>query len=212
MPAGEAISHLLQFISLLLPSGSILPDTPQKFKRYFNKLESPVILHHYCTYCLSYVDKKAVTSPNTSCMKELLSRNAKAYFIEVPVVHQLSAFFSRIGFYSDIQHQFNRKKRHPDNIEDIYDGALYKKLSGNGGFLSFPDNVSFLMNTDGVPVFKSSKVSIWPLYLVINELDYSKCMANENMIFAGLWLKEKKPAMWTFLKPHSQSFATGCLR
>ena len=32
-------------------------------------------------------------------------------------------------------------------------------------------------------------------------------MANENMIFAGLWFGEKKPAMWTFLKPHTHSFA-----
>ena len=39
---------------------------------------------------------------------------------------------------------------------------------------SSPDNISFLINTDGVPVFKSSKVSIWPLYLIINELPYGK--------------------------------------
>ena len=204
---GEAITHLLQFISLLLPSGNILPDTLRKFKTFFNKLDGPVILHHYCAFCLSYVDKKAATCPNTACMKELSSQHAKAYFIEIPVVYQLSEFFSRNGFYSDIQYRFHRTKKHPENVEEIYDGALYKKLSGKGGLLSCPDNVSFLMNTDGVPVFKSSKVSIWPLYLVINELNYSKRMAYENMIFAGLWFGEKKPAMWTFLKPHSHSFA-----
>jgi len=59
------------------------------------------------------------------------------------------------------------------------------------------------MNTDGVPVFKSSKVSISPLYLITNELPYGKRMATENMIFAELWFGEKKPAMWTFLKPHT---------
>ena len=183
---GEAITHLLQFISLLLPSGNILPDTLRKFKTFFNKLDGPVILHHYCSYCLSYVDKKAATCPNTACMKGLSSQHAKAYFIEIPVVYQLTEFFSRNGFYSDIQYRFHRTKKHPENVEEIYDGALYKKLSGKGGLLSCPDNVSFLMNTDGVPVFKSSKVSIWPLYLVINELNYSKRMAYENMIFAGL--------------------------
>ena len=136
---------------------------------------------------------KAATCPNTLCTKELLSRNAKACFIEVPVVHQLSTFFSRIGFYSDIQHRFNQKKSHPDNIEDIYDGALNKKLSGNGGFLSFPDNVSFLMNSDGVPVFKSSKVSIWPLYLLINELDYSLQMLGKGEhAFCGPLVRRKK--------------------
>lgn len=61
------------------------------------------------------------------------------------------------------------------------------------------------MNTDSVPVFKSSKLSIWPLYLTVNELPYHKRMANDNMIFMGLWFGEKKPAMWTFLKPFIHS-------
>lgn len=50
------------------------------------------------------------------------------------------------------------------------------------------------MNTDGVPVFKSSKVSVWPLYYIINELEYEKRMSSE--------CQGKKPAMWTFLRPH----------
>lgn len=204
---GEAITHLLQLITLILPSGNILPDTLRKFKTYFRNLENPVTLHHYCAFCLSYVDKQATVCPNTACMKELSPRHAKAYFIEIPVVQQLATFFSRRGFYTSIQHRFHREKKRKNNVEDIYDGQLYKKLT-NEGILSSPDNVSFLMNTDGVPVFKSSKVSIWPLYLVINELPYSKRMAKENMIFAGLWFGEKKPAMWTFLKPHTYSFTS----
>ncbi len=31
-------------------------------------------------------------------------------------------------------------------------------------------NVSLVFNTDGAPVFKSSGISLWPVYLVINEL------------------------------------------
>jgi hypothetical protein len=44
--------------------------------------------------------------------------------------------------------------------------------SDPGGHLSEdnPYNVSFTWNTDGIPVFKSSKFSLWPFYLVINEL------------------------------------------
>ena len=86
------------------------------------------------------------------------------------------------------------------NIEDVYDGQLYKNLTDKG-ILSSPDNVSFLFNTDGAPEFKSSKVQVWPLYLSINELPYKLRTAKENMVFAGLWFGEKKPAMWSFLKP-----------
>ena len=203
----EAITQLLKIISLILPCGNILPDTLRKFKSYFSNLESPFILHYHCAFCFSLVEKHMKTCSNPACLKELSSRQSKAYFIEIPVIQQLRTFFSRDGFYNSIQYRFQRKKKHQNNLEDICDGALYQELSEKG-ILSSPDNISFLMNTDGVPVFKSSKVSIWPLYLVINELPYAQRMAKENMIFVGLWFGEKKPAMWTFLKPHTYSFKT----
>ena len=203
---GQAITNVLQLLTLILPSGNILPDTLRNFKAYFGNLENPCILHHNCAFCLSYVDKQAAVCPNAACMRELSSRHTKAYFIEVPVVQQLATFFSRGEFYSSLRHHVHREKKNRNNVEDIYDDVLYKNL-WKKGILSSPDNISFLMNTDGVPVFKSSKVSIWPLYLIINELSYGKRMAAENMIFAGLWFGEKKPAMWTFLKPHTHSFA-----
>ena len=84
---GDSSHHLLQFISLILPSGNILPDTLRKFKTYLSKLDSPVIKHHYCSYCLTYVHKEETCCPNNACEKELLSRQAKAYFIEIPVVN-----------------------------------------------------------------------------------------------------------------------------
>lgn len=65
-------------------------------------------------------------------MKGLSSQHAKAYFIGIAVVHQLSEFFSQNGFYSDIQYRFHQTKKHPENVEEIYDGALYKQLSGKG--------------------------------------------------------------------------------
>jgi len=96
----------------------------------------------------------------------------------------LKSFFLRPTFYEDIQHRFKRTKKARDNIEDMYDGQLYKELCAKGLLCS--KDISFLMNTDGLPVFKSSKVSIWPLYLVINELDYRKRLSRENLLFAGL--------------------------
>ena len=58
-------------------------------------------------------------------------------------------FFKRPSFYTSLQHRFNRKKKEPSNIEDIYDGKLYKDLVTKG-ILTSGDNVSFLFNTDGV--------------------------------------------------------------
>jgi len=55
----------------------------------------------------------------------------------------------------------------PGVITDVYDGAAYKK---HASFLAHPTNVSFILNTDGVAVFRSSTRSLWPVWLVINEL------------------------------------------
>ena len=59
---------------------------------------------------------------------------------------------------------------HDGYIEDIYDGFGYKK---HADFLSHPAHISLLCNTDGVALYRSSKVSIWPVWAVINELPSS---------------------------------------
>ena len=86
-------------------------------------------------------------------------------------------------------------------LQDIYDGDEYQKLYKNNGPLSKWNNVSFLWNTDGAPVFKSSSFSIWPFYLTINELPYQQRISRENQILGGLWFGSAKPLMLSFLKP-----------
>lgn len=61
-------------------------------------------------------------------------------------------------------------KRDETAIEDVYDGRLYQKFSAENGFLSSPDNISLLGNTDGVALVRSSRAGVWPIYYVINEL------------------------------------------
>jgi hypothetical protein len=84
------------------------------------------------------------------------------------------------------------------NICDVYDGLQYKKWKN---FLNEPANVSFLVNTDGVAIFRSSKFSIWPVWIVINELPKSQRFLRKNMLLAGIWYSKVKPTMTTFLKP-----------
>jgi len=71
----------------------------------------------------------------------------------------------------------------------------------SGALLSYPNNLSLTWNVDGVPVFKSSKYSIWPLYFIVNELPFKLRYIMENVILAGLWFGESKPNMTVFLKP-----------
>ena len=85
------------------------------------------------------------------------------------------------------------RRRSPSGLYDIYDGRKYRSLSKPGGPLckeTNPANLSFIINTDGVSLFKSSHVDIWPIYLVINELPaivrYNYCILHSLSACATL--------------------------
>ena len=49
---------------------------------------------------------------------------------------------------------------------DVYDGVEYKKNMHLGEV----NNISFIVNTDGVAIFRSSNISLWLVWFVVNEL------------------------------------------
>lgn len=65
-----------------------------------------------------------------------------------------------------LQYRFQRNSGY-GVLSDVFDGIQYKRHSH---FFDEMFNVSFTMNFDGAPKFKSSCVSIWPVQLYINEL------------------------------------------
>ena len=156
--------------------------------------------HHYCNNCFFKVaDHYLQNCPK--CEYDHLVNGNKWYFIEFPIINQMMPFFKCVGFYERLQYRFRQNRRSTDNIEDIYDGLVYEKHFKNYGFLANPNNISFLWNTDAVPLFKSSNISTWPIFLIINELEPSLRFKIENIIFAGIWYSSKKPEAALFLEP-----------
>ncbi|XP_061183192.1 uncharacterized protein LOC133191454 [Saccostrea echinata] len=170
---------------------------------YFRNLRNPLIKHYYCARCLAF-QKNNGPGENCTVCESAMDKSNKRYFLEMPIENQLKNLFAQNGFYNNLQGRF--RKSFNNSYEDITDGTLYRQLYNNDGPLSSSDNLSFVLNTDGAPVFKSSKVSIWPVFLVINELPFKIRMKKENMILAALWFGNEKPAMGTFLKPLQKSF------
>ena len=91
-------------------------------------------------------------------------------------------------------------------IQDIYDGKRYrnfmKQLSGNDK----KRYTTVTFNTDGAPLFESSKCSIWPTFLMINELPND--IRTKELILAGLWFGKDKPNMNSFLGPFVDTMNT----
>lgn len=198
--SGECLQDLLVLISLHCCMPNLCKTSVHLFEKYFSNLKSPIIFHKFCGGC-NILLKGDIPSDCEVCGSKLSEFDNGECFIEIPLVDQLINLYERKGFFNDLQHRFNRKKQKKDNIEDIFDGDQYKKHFREGGFLWNRHNLSFFWYTDGIPLFKSSKFSIWPMYLMINELPYEKRILKENMLFAGIWFGNKKPCMGTFLEP-----------
>lgn len=132
------------------------------------------------------------------------------YFVKLPIIPQVEKLLNRPGFVEKLNSRFHREKISNENLEDIYDGSVYKKYARINGFLSKIWNMSFTWNTDGISIFRSSKLSIWPFFLQINELPFADWCKKKNIILGGVWFSDNKPEANIFLsvfrEPLSQLF------
>lgn len=69
------------------------------------------------------------------------------------------------NFVDLLNYRFDRKPSE-GKLRDIYDGCAYQNVD----FFREKFNLSFTLNYDGAPKFKSSNTQIWPILLYLNEL------------------------------------------
>ncbi|XP_052128273.1 uncharacterized protein LOC127750497 [Frankliniella occidentalis] len=187
---GRAIVDLLNLINLhCIEEDNEMKTSLYLFKKYFEGLNSPVIYHYFCSCCFTELSKNNLICPN---LKLHPGNKGTSIFVEVPLERQLQRLFSQEEFFKNLSYKNNRKKINENNLEDIYDGQLYKELVQEG-FLnaSNPLNFSMMLNADGVPVFKSSKKSLWPFFFSILELPPHLRFKKEFTLIGGLWFGGK---------------------
>lgn len=203
--SGKAIVDLLKLLYIHCRKEDCkLRSTLYFFKKHFSRLKAPVKLHYFCSVCFTPLD-----GPESTCKKIDKHKGKKtqcSFFLEISLEHQVRVLFKRKGFAEDLQHRFSRTKVSPHNIEDIYDGQLYKQFE-ESGFLSANRKFNFSMtcNSDSVPVFKSSRTSMSPVYFAINELPFKKRFKKENVLLGGIWYGSK-PLYNLMLKPYLETF------
>lgn len=75
-----------------------------------------------------------------------------------------------------------------DYVSDIYDGQIYRDIlnSPDGDLIKSKKAFTLSINTDGISICEKSKLDIWIVYLVINEIkkEYRYCI--DNVIIAGI--------------------------
>ena len=81
-----------------------------------------------------------------------------------------------------------------DNLTDFTDGAGYRELlHSDNSVLKYPYSLTGILNTDGVNLYASSKVELWPVFLAVNELNPSLRFSRENMLLIAIWQGRGKP-------------------
>ena len=191
-----ALEDLLALMQIFLPVSSLLPRSRYLFEKLFRSRDGINELHYYCPFCSSYLSNSHVDMC-AQCNKRIevdLYRKGN-FFIVLPLAAQLRDMFENSNISELITHRFNRSKLHEQNIEDIYDGSLYKEVMGNKD----GSHISLTWNTDGVPVFHSSNYSMWPIQCIINELPIH--LRRKHVLLTALWFGVSKPVMSCFLKP-----------
>ncbi|KAG5862658.1 hypothetical protein JTB14_017772 [Gonioctena quinquepunctata] len=120
-----------------------------------------------------------------------ISRNSDNYFILLDLKYQLKCFLET----AEIQQYLNSFNFNNDNenMTDVHDGQIFKNLRSSQRKFSYTYN----FNTDGAAVFNSSKLSMWPIQLVINELPPKQRF--RNVILAAMWFGKCEPDMNIFM-------------
>ena len=72
-------------------------------------------------------------------------------------------------------------------ISDIVDGSIYREFlqSAQGKCVLRGNGFTLSLNTDGADPSDKSTISLWPVFLVINEIPLEKRYCIENIIIAG---------------------------
>lgn len=137
-----------------------------------------------------------------SARKDQISSSSSNYFLSINVEYQIRALLEDKNIREIVINNLtniNTRLQETNNISDVYDSHLYKDIAKNKKYRV----LTFNFNTDGFPVFKSSKISIWLVLLILNKI--SPKYRFQTLILAALWMSKCEPKA-NFMKMYLQIF------
>ena len=185
------LQHILDLIDCHLPH----VEYRSKY-RFLKSFQYPkAIEYFYCKTCSLIVNFEDESSFCSSCNATYTKLNLKSegnYFLYLPLEEQLINLLN-----SKIYDNFGKINAEES---DVVHGDVYKQLREHNVIKD--NDLSITWNTDGVTLCKSSKFSMWPLQVSINELPYR--IRRRNIILCGLSYGITKPDMNVFLEPFAK--------
>uniref|UniRef100_A0A1X7UUJ2 Transposase domain-containing protein n=1 Tax=Amphimedon queenslandica TaxID=400682 RepID=A0A1X7UUJ2_AMPQE len=182
----STINRLLVLLKLLCPTDSKLPKSVYMLRKMFKSHHCTTVKKYFCSQCKKECNRSDSCS-NDDCNSCLENDT----FIKLDLQKQFKAILSR--HWNDI----NYIKR------DIADANISAAtfLNYDKEYFCCPENVGVILNTDGISIFRSSKVSVWPIYLEVANFPPPIRFRIDNTIICGLWVGQSKPEMDIVMGP-----------
>ncbi|KAL7295125.1 hypothetical protein TKK_0011592 [Trichogramma kaykai] len=187
----------------------VLPDSRYALDKLIGDQKNKTAkFYAICQECGDYlgdfedIDKKKEICDNCKAPVQLKNTSDRSYFVFIDPTNELSDLMqSQETYYNYVM---NERVTEPNVLKDVYDGKAYRQFRSDLPEEDRNNYISCVFNTDGAAKFKCSKKSVWPIYLMVNELPPDIRM--QNLITCGLYIHTKKPNMCTFFQPFIDFF------
>ncbi|KAL7296861.1 hypothetical protein TKK_0010255 [Trichogramma kaykai] len=197
----ESLLDIFQSLNFIFKK-KILPQTKYMLKKFMNVNTDNITYHSVCTVCHKYFgsfSNKKFSEACSNCISTFSLSSTNSLFSELDISDQLKKLFYDPIVVDSLEERWCRQKKQVDALEDIFDGLLYKKLCNKENMLKNQHNFSYTFNTDGCQAADNSKVTVWPIYIMLHELpDY---LRKKHTMLIGLWVAKQEPDMTIFLQP-----------
>lgn len=197
----ETFSSIVEVVKIFRAGfeSTAFPKTKETLWKRLGKNEENVDYYSWCLYC-GHAFGKTKKPDNCTCPRA--QQNSKRRYIgqyaHISVRAQLIELLRRPKMSDALKYRDTRIKWNAENYEDIYDGASYRE-SREEGFLANSNNFSLDLWVDAISASKSSKATVTPALLMLNEL--SPNARKRHMIMAGVYSGPKKFYSHDMLRP-----------
>ncbi|KAL7290772.1 hypothetical protein TKK_0015519 [Trichogramma kaykai] len=192
----SAITNLFQLINTMFKR-PILLNSRYMLDKFFNSKDEFQynIICYQCSADLGNERLEKITCPICEAVNVKKDPQKSAYFILSDPSKQIVYLIeSNEDYFSEVT---QRRTHEPGYMYDVYDGIKYREFYQSLEPKERYNYVTTVFNTDGASKFKCSKQSVWPLYLMINELP--KDVRTNQLVVCGLMFTLRKPDMTIFL-------------
>lgn len=181
----ECINDILR---ILRECGIETPSSYKSIKTLCRKqsgaVSSSSLVRYICPSCSLSSTSASVCS---SCSSPIDTNDSPIHFYNFDLFSQIEQILST----SPNLNLANRIRSDANNRCDIVDGEVYQRISQEE---RDDDFITLTLNVDGVSPHRGSDLSVWPAFLVINEIDKRKRFSLENVILAAVWPGPGKPS------------------